>query len=45
MDTSHVIDMDFTNAYGQRVLVVTCPARRATFALNATSECPCGHRI
>lgn len=41
----HSIDLDYRNELGQRVIVVTCPFGKTTYAIVDFGACNCGHQI
>ena len=48
MDTiklAHITNYDFTNSFGQRVLIVDCPGYKHTITVENTNVCACGFRL
>jgi len=45
MNERHIIEADYRNAYGQRVVVLACPVIQRSVAVNDAPACTCGTRI
>jgi hypothetical protein len=43
--TYHAIEMDFYNELAQKIIVITCPVERTTFAIVNDDKCRCGKAI